>query len=110
MGVKVGEIEYDEAAELKRVPPILQRRALSGRAFVNRPKTRKRSTIRGKTENQRRTMEFDPVELEKSQLEARIMAGKIKELIAAGTQVYNPKTKSIPDRLCTGIWLFSFVR
>ena len=39
--------------------------------------------------------EFDQVELEKSQLEARIMAGKIKELIAGGAQVYNPKTKSM---------------
>lgn len=96
MGVKVGEIEYDEAAELKNGAPypteepypvevILINQNLGGGA---------EDTDDTETDTDTITDEFDVVDLEKSQLEAKVMANKIKEMIEEKTPVYNTKTKS----------------
>ncbi|MDP4171568.1 MAG: helicase-exonuclease AddAB subunit AddA, partial [Bacillota bacterium] len=92
MGIRVGEIQYDEAAELKKgalYPEgdnplellLIDRASVEGEAI---------STEDGETAE----MEFDKGDLEQSQLEARLMAQKIKELIDGGAQVFNAKTNS----------------
>ena len=93
MGVKVGEIEYDEAAELRNGAPypvddsypveimLIDQNAESMETPVD-------------TESETEAAVFDAAELEQSQLEARVMAAKIKELVTTGAPVYNTKTKS----------------
>ncbi|MGX6442296.1 helicase-exonuclease AddAB subunit AddA [Neobacillus sp. K501] len=95
MGVKVGEIEYDEAAELRPGAPYPEDEPYPVELLlINQNNDVKEGAIEQEGENEPDPFLFDAVDLEKSQLEARVMAAKIKELIAEGTQVYNPKTKS----------------
>lgn len=98
MGVKVGEIEYDEAAELRTGAPYPEDEPYPVELLLidqnNDGKEAPSEEESAASETGMEPVEFDAVDLEKSQLEARVMAGKIKELVAAGTQVYNPKTKS----------------
>lgn len=86
MGTSVGEIEYDEAAEL--VP---------GADYPDELHPVELLLIEqeGADEETEEDEEwgFDASELEASQLEARLMARKIKELIAERKEVYNPKAK-----------------
>ncbi|XJZ28135.1 helicase-exonuclease AddAB subunit AddA [Bacillota bacterium Lsc_1132] len=91
MGVKVGEIEYDEAAELRNGAPYPTEKPYPIELLLIDQKTGETETAEEEADE---TAELDPVELEASQLEAKVMAGKIKKLLAAGAQVYNPKTKS----------------
>ena len=98
MGVKVGEIEYDEAAELRTGAPYPEDEPYPVELLLI---DQNNDAIEAPSEEDAVAsetgivpVEFDAVDLEKSQLEARVMAAKIKELVAAGTQVYNPKTKS----------------
>lgn len=91
MGVKVGEIEYDEAAELKQGAPYPDSDDFSIEVVL--VDLQKNEDSR-KEENDNETTEFDAVELEQAQLEARLMAGKIKEYISEKKPVYNPKTNS----------------
>jgi ATP-dependent helicase/nuclease subunit A len=98
MGVKVGEIEYDEAAELRTGAPYPEGEAYPVELLLidqnndtNEASTEEESAS---LDTEMEPVEFDAIDLEKSQLEARVMAAKIKELVAVGTQVYNPKTKS----------------
>lgn len=93
MGVKVGEIEYDEAAELRIGAPYpivepypIELVLIDQQAAV--------TNHEAEEEDSAEADELDPAELEASQLEARVMAAKVKELISSGTPVYNPKTKS----------------
>ncbi|MBU8877409.1 helicase-exonuclease AddAB subunit AddA [Bacillus sp. FJAT-29790] len=89
MGVSVGEIEYDEAAELIKGAPYSEEQLYPIELAV--------IDLEGKEEEEpqeNEQEEFDEADLAQSQLEARYMATKIKELIADRKEVYNPKTKS----------------
>ncbi|MGG5253317.1 helicase-exonuclease AddAB subunit AddA [Neobacillus sp. SM06] len=91
MGVKVGEIEYDEAAELHLGAPYPQEKPHPVELLLIDQKAEEKETTEEETSE---TDELDAVELEASQLEAKLMAAKMKELVANGAEVYNPKTKS----------------
>ncbi|WP_066068431.1 helicase-exonuclease AddAB subunit AddA [Neobacillus soli] len=95
MGVKVGEIEYDEAAELRTGAPYPEDEPFPVELLLidqNAEKTEKPSDASAETETE--ALEFDVLDLEQSQLEARVMAAKIKELVSSGAPVYNTKSKS----------------
>ncbi|MGZ4159240.1 MAG: helicase-exonuclease AddAB subunit AddA [Neobacillus sp.] len=95
MGVKVGEIEYDEAAELRAGAPYPEDAPYPVELLlIDQNNDSPDSAAETESETVTNLDEFDPVDLEKSQLEARVMAAKIKELVAAKTHVYNTKTKS----------------
>jgi ATP-dependent helicase/nuclease subunit A len=93
MGVKVGEIEYDEAAELKSGALYPEEKPYPVELMLIDQKIENGEEPENQEEGSE-LGEMDPTELEKSQLEARVMASKIKELIADGTGVYNTKTNS----------------
>jgi ATP-dependent helicase/nuclease subunit A len=99
MGERVGEIQYDEAAELKlgasypaEVPYQVE--------LILVDQGEKRVEMESENSSSESIEEaiadamFDTEELAQSQLEARVMAQKITELIEAKTPVYSPKTKS----------------
>lgn len=96
MGVRVGEIEYDEAAELRPGAPYPEDEPFPIELLLinqnNDGKELPPEAAESETESV--PSEFDEVDLEKSQLEARVMASKIKQLIVNETKVYNPKTAS----------------
>jgi ATP-dependent helicase/nuclease subunit A len=96
MGVKVGEIEYDEAAELRPGAPYPEDESFPIELLlIDQNNDRKEvPPDSADSETEMVPLEFDEVDLEKSQLEARVMASKIKELITNETKVYNPKTES----------------
>lgn len=96
MGVRVGEIEYDEAAELRPGAPYPEDEPFPIELLlINQNNDGKELALEAaETETETVPSEFDEVDLEKSQLEARVMASKIKQLIANETKVYNPKTAS----------------
>ena len=95
MGVKVGEIEYDERAELKAGASYPEKESYPVELLLMDLEAGNETSAEKTEDTAAEQGEFDQVELEKSQLEARIMAGKIKELIAGGAQVYHPKSKSM---------------
>lgn len=90
MGVAVGEIEYDEPAELVKGAPYSEDQghpvelAIIDLEGNDRDETQPEDLHDG----------FDSTELAQSQLEARYMAAKIKEMIGERKEVYNPKTQS----------------
>ncbi|QED47182.1 helicase-exonuclease AddAB subunit AddA [Cytobacillus dafuensis] len=89
MDVSVGEIEYDEAAELINGAPYPVDETYPIELTV--------IDLEGKEEEEPQEAEeevFDSADLAQSQLEARYMASKIKEIIAERKEVYNPKTKT----------------
>jgi ATP-dependent helicase/nuclease subunit A len=95
MGVKVGEIEYDDAAELKSGASYPEENSYPVELMlVDQKVENEDGAEREEQEEGSDPGELDPAELEKSQLEARLMARKIKELIANGTGVYHTKTNS----------------
>lgn len=96
MGVKVGEIEYDKAAELRPGAPYPEDESFPIELLmINQNKDDKEVPAEtAESEAESSSSEFDEVDLEKSQLEARVMASKIKQLIANETKVYNTKTDS----------------
>jgi len=89
MDVSVGEIEYDEAAELIPGAPYPEVNSYPIELAMIDMKS---LDIEEPEENSGEG--FDAADLAQSQLEARYMAGKIKEIIAGRKEVYNPKTKS----------------
>jgi ATP-dependent helicase/nuclease subunit A len=96
MGIKVGEIEYDEAAELRAGAPYPEDEPYPVELLLINQNVKDNGsddTAEAETEVQV-PEEFDVAGLEQSQLEARVIALKIKELVASGTPVYNTKTKS----------------
>ncbi|MEH7180840.1 helicase-exonuclease AddAB subunit AddA [Neobacillus vireti] len=96
MGVKVGEIEYDEAAELRPGAPYPEDEPFPIELLLidQNNESKELPAEAAESEIEIVPTEFDEVDLEKSQLEARVMAAKIKQLIANETKVYNPKTES----------------
>lgn len=88
MGVSVGEIEYDESAELVKGAPYPEDTPFPVELMVIDQEGK------GEEDSQEADQErFDEADLAASQLEARYMAAKIKEMIAERKEVYNPKTK-----------------
>lgn len=90
MGVSVGEIEYDEAAELVKGAPYPEDQGYPVELAIIDLEGN------GQVEPQPEDGEdgFDSADLAQSQLEARYMAAKIKEIIAERKEVYNPKIQS----------------
>ncbi|NHC18745.1 helicase-exonuclease AddAB subunit AddA [Bacillus sp. MM2020_4] len=92
MGVKVGEIEYDEAAELRNGAPYPEDHSFPIEVILI-DQNAESAEMTAEAENETERFEFDAEDLAQSQLEARVMAAKIKELVLSGTPVYNTKTK-----------------
>ncbi|RDI47819.1 helicase-exonuclease AddAB subunit AddA [Falsibacillus pallidus] len=92
MGMKVGEIEYDENAELKLGASYPQDETYPIELHLIDLEDESGSAA-DELEDQA-SPEEDLVDLEKSQLEARWMAAKIKELIDSRKQIYDPKRKA----------------
>lgn len=88
MGTSVGEIEYDEAAELVKGADYPDSAHPIELVLIEQA---------GKDEEQNEeevSLQFDASELEASELEARLMAEKIKSLVAERKEVYHAKSKS----------------
>jgi ATP-dependent helicase/nuclease subunit A len=80
MGVKVGEIEYDEAAELKNGAPYPTEEPYPVEVLLIDQNSQHDKEESVETETEETLIdEFDAVDLEKSQLEARVMAAKIRK-------------------------------
>ena len=94
MGVKVGEIRYDEAAELRNGAPYPEDREFPVELMIIDQNAENHKPVELETDNETELVEFDTADLEQSQLEARVIAAKIKELISAGAPVYNDKTNT----------------
>ncbi|WP_053361836.1 helicase-exonuclease AddAB subunit AddA [Bacillus sp. FJAT-27251] len=88
MGVRVGEIDYDENAELKKGAPYPDEPFPVELLLIDQDGAALPEEEDGPKEG------FDAEELEQSQLEARLMARKIREMISERRPVYNPKNKS----------------
>ncbi|URM32101.1 helicase-exonuclease AddAB subunit AddA [Cytobacillus firmus] len=90
MGTSVGEIEYDQAAELIKGAPYSEDQEQPVELAI--------IDLEGseKSEPDPESMDegFDSEDLAQSQLEARYMASKIKEIIGNRKEVYNTKTHS----------------
>jgi len=95
MGVKVGEIEYDEAAELRNGAPYPVDNSYPVEILlIDQNADSTETPIDNESETETDTVEFDTADLEQSKLEARVIAEKIKELVSTGALVYNTKNKS----------------
>lgn len=90
MGTAVGEIEYDEQAELVKGASYPEDEAYPVElVLINQADE---SVDSNEEDKESLTEEFDKVELEQSQLEARFMARQIKRLIEEKKPIFNPKT------------------
>lgn len=94
MGAKVGEINYDEAAELRLGAPYPEQELYPIELMLIDQTGGTEETKETEVSDEDTEDSLDPAELEASQLEARVMAAKIKELVNGGAPVYNPKVKS----------------
>ncbi|MFD2443140.1 helicase-exonuclease AddAB subunit AddA [Bacillus sp. CGMCC 1.16607] len=92
MGVKVGEIEYDEAAELKQGAPYPDSDEYSIEVIL--VDLQKEDVSTNEENSEENETEFNQMELEQAQLEARVMAQQIKQFILEHKQVYQAKSKS----------------
>jgi ATP-dependent helicase/nuclease subunit A len=92
MGVKVGEIEYNEAAELRNGAPYPEELFPVELLLIDQKIETMESTETEST-HEEEPAEFNVADLGQSQLEARVIAAKIKELVSSGAPVYNTKTK-----------------
>jgi len=89
MGEKVGEINYDPQAELVKGASYPEDTPYPIEvAFIDLEESKGDETDESMDLND----QFDKVDLEKSQLEARFIAKKIKKLINEQKEVFNPKT------------------
>uniref|UniRef100_UPI0035188701 helicase-exonuclease AddAB subunit AddA n=1 Tax=Cytobacillus sp. TaxID=2675269 RepID=UPI0035188701 len=90
MGTSVGEIEYDQAAELVKGAPYSESQEHPVEiAIIDLEENEK-----NEPEPESMDEGFDSEELAQSQLEARFMASRIKEIIGNRKEVYNTKTQS----------------
>lgn len=92
MGVIVGEIEYNEAAELVKGAAYPEEEPYPIELLLIDVEKDEREGP--EEEDTAQDTVFDADELEQSQLEARMMAKKIKHLISERVPVFNPKTKT----------------
>jgi ATP-dependent helicase/nuclease subunit A len=95
MGEKVGEIKYDEAAELKLGAsyPLESSYPVELLLIDQAGQEQEESTDHDDAGTEDEAL-FDRNDLAEAQLEARLIAAKIKEIVGERTSVYNPKTKS----------------
>lgn len=91
MGTSVGEIEYDDAAALVKGADYPNHEQYPIELLLIDQEGKDEQEDEGEEES---ILQIDTEELEQSQLEARVMAEKIKELIAERKEVYHAKTKS----------------
>lgn len=94
MGVTVGEIHYDENAELKKGAPYPEDESFPVELLLIDKGDAGSAETEAAEENEAGSAEFDADDLEQSQLEARLMAKHIKDMVEERRGVYNPKTKS----------------
>ncbi len=94
MGVKVGEIQYDEAAELRNGAPYPTEKDYPVELILIDQNAESQPSEESETENEAELILLDAADLEQSQLEARGIAAKIKELISNSAPVYNTKSKT----------------
>ena len=88
MGTTVGEIEYDESAELKLGASYPEEKDYPIEvSIINQ-------SAAGTEEGELESDGLDAVELEQAQLEARVIAKKVMELFEAKQEVYDAKQKA----------------
>ena len=90
MGTTVGEIDYDEDAQLKKGAPYPEDQAFPIELHVIDNAAVEKAVV---SESSDPEAGFEEEELEKAQLEARMMAKLIKKAIDDKQQIYDTKTK-----------------
>jgi ATP-dependent helicase/nuclease subunit A len=90
MGTTVGEIEYDNQAELVKGAPYPDDDYPVEVILIDHADETSGHEEEGSESSDR----LDQVELEQSQVEARLMAKKVKELIEQEHPIFDPKTKT----------------
>lgn len=96
MGMRVGEIEYDEAAELKKGAsyPESQPFPVELTILYKEDCDSDSTQLQNKQDEiQEETNTFTAEELEQSEMESRFVAKKIREFIDSGKEVYDTKKK-----------------
>ncbi|WP_078381491.1 helicase-exonuclease AddAB subunit AddA [Sutcliffiella halmapala] len=95
MGETVGEIEYDEDAELKfgatNYPKATNREAEL--LLLDRSDHSSTTDVTNEFEEEGSATGFDKAELETAQVEAKMIAQKIKHLIQSGYEIYDKNEK-----------------
>jgi len=96
MGVKVGEIDYDEASELKYSDTYPEDEFPVEVTIIHKESgaSDKSNSEEFDSTDDEQQEEFSKEELEQSQLESRYVAKKIRELIDSGQKIYDSKSKS----------------
>lgn len=94
MGIKVGEIHYDENAELKKGAPYPEDDEFPVELLLIDKSESPSSESDPGEDSETAAGEFDADDLEQSQLEARLIAKHIKDMVEERRGVYNPKTKT----------------
>ncbi|RSD29485.1 helicase-exonuclease AddAB subunit AddA [Mesobacillus subterraneus] len=94
MGIKVGEIHYDENAELKKGAPYPEDEEYPVELLLIDHGEGSSTEAEAADENEIPADGFDGDDLEQSQLEARLMAKHIKDMVKERRGVYNPKTRT----------------
>ncbi|WP_445486601.1 helicase-exonuclease AddAB subunit AddA [Niallia sp. 03133] len=95
MGAKVGEIEYDNSAELVKGAAYPEETSYPIEVMLINQKAEEKENS-----EESGSGEFDAQDLEQSHLEARLIAKKVKDLLESKQEVYDTKTKSYrPIRL-----------
>ncbi|HVI20557.1 MAG TPA: helicase-exonuclease AddAB subunit AddA, partial [Bacillus sp. (in: firmicutes)] len=91
MGVNVGEIEYNEAAELVKGASYPEEDPFPIELLLVDLEKEERDEHEEDNSDEGQAI-FDANELEQSQFEARVMAKKIKSMITERVPIFNPKT------------------
>lgn len=91
MGISVGEMEYNKEAELVKGAPYPEDRGYPVEVALIDQETPEKTPSQAEDES---LSVFDEEDIEKSVLEARYMAGKVKEMIEGRSPVFDPKTKT----------------
>ena len=91
MGVNVGEIEYNEAAELVKGASYPEEDPFPIELLLVDLEKEERDEHEEDNSDEDQAI-FDANELEQSQFEARVMAKKIKSMITERVPIFNPKT------------------
>ena len=93
MGVNVGEIEYNEAAELVKGASYPEEDPFPIELLLVDLEKEERDEHEEDNSDEDQAI-FDANELEQSQFEARVMAKKIKSMITERVPIFNPKTRN----------------
>ncbi|MCA1059548.1 helicase-exonuclease AddAB subunit AddA [Rossellomorea aquimaris] len=90
MGTSVGEMEYNREAELVKGAPYPEEKEFPIEVAIINQETEESSSG---SEEENLSI-FDEGDIEKSVLEARYMANKVKQMIEGRTPIYDAKTKT----------------